>query len=261
MNKTIGVQLVVCSILLAGLISESENNNTAKVPGLGDIPGLGWAFRSESRQREKTELVVLITPRVIDDPGEWSQIRVGMQQAFKHLQLPAPAAAASGIASPAPAAADCADADADGVCDELDRCARSLPSARVDESGCEVGEVILRGLTFGVGDAELTPGDRLLLDSVAEILGARPGVNAEIRGHTDDTGSAQANLRLSELRAEAVRSYLISKGIPAERLVARGLGDTAPIASNETEDGRAQNRRVTIEFRDEPAASEAKLPQ
>jgi general secretion pathway protein D len=236
------------SILLAGLISEVQNENVSKVPGLGDIPGLGWAFRSESRQKEKTELVVLITPRVIDDPSEWSQIRVGMQQAFTHLQLPATSVAA---ATPVPAAIaeKCADSDSDGVCDEQDRCARTLPSAAVDPSGCEVGEVVLRGITFGLGDAELTPSDKLLLDSVAEILAERAESAVEIRGHTDNTGSAELNQRLSQQRAEAVRSYLISKGIAADRLTARGLGATAPIASNETEEGRAQNRRVTLEFR------------
>lgn len=236
------------SILLAGLISESDNRSTSKVPGLGDVPGLGWAFRSESRQKEKTELVVLITPRVIDDPGEWAQIRVGMQQAFTHLQLP-PQATAAVVPSTQQQPANCADADMDGVCDELDRCAGTLESAQVDAAGCEVGEVVLRGLTFGVGDAQLTDADKLLLDGVAEAIANRPGVAVEIRGHTDDEGSAESNLRLSEQRAETVRSYLISKGIAAERLSARGVGDTAPIASNATEEGRAQNRRVTLEFR------------
>ena len=108
--------------------------------------------------------------------------------------------------------------------------------------------MILRGITFGLGDAELTAGDRLLLDSVVENLVGRPESMIEIRGHTDNTGAAGFNLQLSQQRAAAVRSYLISKGISAERLTAKGLGDSAPIASNETEDGRAQNRRVTLEF-------------
>jgi OOP family OmpA-OmpF porin len=112
--------------------------------------------------------------------------------------------------------------------------------------------VILRGVTFGVADAVLTPGDKLLLDSVAEVLAERPAELVEIRGHTDDTGDASFNLGLSQQRADAVRSYLIYKGIAADRLSARGLGESAPIASNLTEEGRAQNRRVTLELR--PAA-------
>jgi len=235
------------SILLAGLIAENENRSTSKVPGLGDVPGLGWAFRSENRTKEKTELIVLITPRVIDDPGEWAQIRVGMQQAFQHLRLPEPALATAPAAAQVPAG-PCADSDGDGVCDAVDRCPQSLGGAAVDAEGCETGEVILRGVTFELGTAQLTPGDKLLLDSVAEMLASRPDVRAEIRGHTDDIGEEDFNLRLSRQRAEAVRSYLIFKGIAGDRLGATGYGESAPIASNATEEGRAQNRRVTLEL-------------
>jgi general secretion pathway protein D len=82
------------SILLAGLISERKNDNSAKVPGFGDIPGIGYLFRSDSKAKERTELVVLITPRVIEDPKEWNEIRMGMQGALQNLQLPEPTAAA-----------------------------------------------------------------------------------------------------------------------------------------------------------------------
>jgi general secretion pathway protein D len=83
------------SILLAGLISERKNDNSAKVPGFGDIPGLGYLFRSDSKSKERTELVVLITPRVIEDPKEWNDIRIGMQGALQNLELPPPTAAAT----------------------------------------------------------------------------------------------------------------------------------------------------------------------
>jgi general secretion pathway protein D len=90
------------SILLAGLISERQNNNSASVPGFADIPGLGWLFRSDSKNKERTELVVLITPRVIEDPREWNEIRLGMQGALQNLQLPEPTAAGrGGAATPA----------------------------------------------------------------------------------------------------------------------------------------------------------------
>jgi len=84
------------SILLAGLISERTNDNSANVPGLAKIPGLGWLFRSDSKSKERTELVVLITPRVIDDPRQWSDIRYGMQEALHQLVLPEPRAASHG---------------------------------------------------------------------------------------------------------------------------------------------------------------------
>ena len=102
------------SILLAGLISERQNDTSASVPGFAQIPGLGWLFRSDSKGKERTELVVLITPRVIEDPREWNEIRLGMQGALHNLQLPEPTAAgvvrggtatpAVGPALPAPAA-------------------------------------------------------------------------------------------------------------------------------------------------------------
>jgi general secretion pathway protein D len=76
------------SILLAGLVSENRSDNAAKVPGFADIPLLGKLFESRSKTREKTELVLLITPRVIEDPSEWSAIRNGLQQGLENLVLP-----------------------------------------------------------------------------------------------------------------------------------------------------------------------------
>lgn len=84
------------SILLAGLISERKNDNSSYVPGLGQIPGIGWLFRSDSKDKERTELVILITPRVIEDPKEWNEIRIGMQGALQNLVLPEPNASAYG---------------------------------------------------------------------------------------------------------------------------------------------------------------------
>jgi general secretion pathway protein D len=84
------------SILLAGLISERKNDTSTRVPGLGDIPGLGYLFRSDSKSKERTELVVIITPRVIEDPKEWSEIRLGMQGALQNLELPEPVSTAAG---------------------------------------------------------------------------------------------------------------------------------------------------------------------
>jgi general secretion pathway protein D len=83
------------TVLLAGLISENNTDSSTSVPGLGKIPGLGWLFSSASRQKSKTELVLLITPRVIDTPDEWDAIRGGLERALDYLQLPPPAAAAA----------------------------------------------------------------------------------------------------------------------------------------------------------------------
>ncbi|MGH7538645.1 MAG: OmpA family protein [Gemmatimonadales bacterium] len=143
------------------------------------------------------------------------------------------------------------DSDTDGVTDAADRCPNTRRETRVDAIGCadlfvERGATALRGLAFGVGSATLTAGSYTVLDGVAAALLAHPEVRVEIAAYTDDAGAPAANLRLSQLRAEAVRGYLISRGVAANRLLGRGFGSANPIASNATAAGRAQNRRVEL---------------
>jgi outer membrane protein OmpA-like peptidoglycan-associated protein len=230
------------SILLAGLVADRQTDNSSRVPFFGDVPGLGWLFRSDSKLNEKTELVVLITPRVIDDPSEWSQIRVGMQTAFTRLQLPESTAAA---AVPA-AAPSCLDTDRDGACDAVDRCPMTLPTAAVDGVGCEVGEIELPGLTFGIGNAQLTEEDKTLLMGVVVLLQTRSSERADIRGYAYDAPNHESNLRLSQQRADAVRSYLQSKGVSAGRLTSLGLGDAGATDDGSGSDGA---NRITVEIR------------
>jgi outer membrane protein OmpA-like peptidoglycan-associated protein len=84
-----------------------------------------------------------------------------------------------------------------------------------------------------------------LLDEVAATLKDHPEVkNVRVEGHTDDTGGAAANVKLSQSRAEVVREYLVTHGVAAGRLTAKGYGDTRPVASNTTAAGRKTNRRT-----------------
>jgi outer membrane protein OmpA-like peptidoglycan-associated protein len=101
-------------------------------------------------------------------------------------------------------------------------------------------------LNFETGSAELQATSREQLLNVAAILKAYPTVELEIGGYTDSTGSAAANLRLSEARADNVRKELISNGIEPDRLEAEGYGAAHPIADNSTADGRAKNRRISL---------------
>jgi outer membrane protein OmpA-like peptidoglycan-associated protein len=78
------------------------------------------------------------------------------------------------------------------------------------------------------------------------VLNAYPDTDIEIQGHTDSKGSDEFNQKLSEDRASSVAAYLRGKGVASNRVKIRGYGETAPVASNETEDGRAQNRRVNF---------------
>ncbi len=107
--------------------------------------------------------------------------------------------------------------------------------------------VALRNIFFEFDKAELKPESYPELDRVVALLQQYPNLKVEIAGHTDNVGSEEYNLRLSQKRAEAVVRYLVSKGIDPSRLIAKGYGESQPIASNDTEEGRALNRRV--EFR------------
>lgn len=134
------------------------------------------------------------------------------------------------------------DSDADGVYDYLDQCRGTPRGAKVDERGCWV----IRGIQFEVGRSEVKPSSYPMLDEIVEVLEKNPSLRVEIEGHTDSTGTAAFNQRLSEQRAEAVLEYLASKGISRVQLSAKGYGLTRPIASNNTPEGRAKNRRVEL---------------
>lgn len=107
--------------------------------------------------------------------------------------------------------------------------------------------IVLRGINFKYNSAIIEPSSYPVLDNAVELLKKHPDIVVEIGGHTCSMGSEQYNLRLSQLRAESVRNYLIQQGIPAHRLQTRGYGEAMPIADNSTEAGRSLNRR--IEFR------------
>jgi outer membrane protein OmpA-like peptidoglycan-associated protein len=106
--------------------------------------------------------------------------------------------------------------------------------------------VTLGDVLFEVGETDLLPSAAQHLDDVIELLESETGREIRIEGHTDSTGPAELNLRLSQQRAEAVRDALIERGIESSRLKAVGMGEEFPIATNETAEGRAGNRRVDV---------------
>ena len=144
------------------------------------------------------------------------------------------------------------DTDGDGVADHLDKCANTPSGSKVDANGCivlfEAGKktLTLQGVTFVNAKADLLPESSAALNRVAESLVANPDVKIAVEGYTDNRGSAVVNRKLSQARADAVRNYLVSKGVPAENVTAKGFGPAKPVASNAAEPGRAQNRRVEI---------------
>jgi len=158
-----------------------------------------------------------------------------------------------------------ADADKDGVADYLDKCPNTPDSVKVDGAGCPlpvmappppptqtvviteedrrtVSEAI-KNLQFETGKSTIKSSSYASLDRVAQIL-VNKNFSLKLAGHTDNVGSDNSNMKLSKDRAESVKDYLVSKGANPSRIEATGYGETQPIASNKTAEGRAKNRRV-----------------
>ena len=101
-------------------------------------------------------------------------------------------------------------------------------------------------ILFNTGKSTFKSGVTEKIDVIAKVMNKNPKANFLIEGHTDSTGSAAINDKLSKERAMAVKDYLVKKGIDTTRLDAQGFGQNQPIASNKTADGRSQNRRVVV---------------
>lgn len=127
-----------------------------------------------------------------------------------------------------------------------DRTLAALAALKPGFSGADLVKALNMAIIhFETGSANLSLGAKAFLASVATAMKAAPaGTSLEIRGHTDTVGDTAANVALSQARAETVRTTLIDMGVPAAMLTAKGFGDTQPIASNDTPDGRFQNRRI-----------------
>lgn len=145
------------------------------------------------------------------------------------------------------------DGDVDGVWDEDDLCPGTAAGTAVDPTGCAIlfeeerAVLVLRGVNFGSWSSELNGEAMAVLNELADALIANPDVHIRVNGHTDSTGTRGENLRLSQERADAVMEYLIERGVTADRLEAQGFGPDMPIATNETAEGRQENRRVELE--------------
>jgi OmpA-OmpF porin, OOP family len=107
-------------------------------------------------------------------------------------------------------------------------------------------KIVLRGVNFDFDKATLQPAGKPILDEAARILTENADLRVKVQGYTDSVGTDAYNQRLSDRRADTVKRYLVSKGIAASRLDAEGFGESDPVASNDTDEGRAQNRRVEL---------------
>jgi outer membrane protein OmpA-like peptidoglycan-associated protein len=142
--------------------------------------------------------------------------------------------------------------DGDGILDKDDDC----PTVKgvIENKGCpkiaeeekEILKTAFENLEFNTGNAIIKDVSFASLDELAALLVKKKEWKLQISGHTDNVGDAQKNLVLSKQRAEAVKAYLVSKGVEASRLNTLFFGETQPIATNDTPEGRQKNRRVEM---------------
>ena len=164
----------------------------------------------------------------------------------KKAPVPAPKPVVKPEPKPVPVVVKPKDSDNDGVIDKMDNCPDTFAGASVDDKGCAVFQGTLKGVNFESGSARLTSESRTILDNAASELVKYPTMKVLVAAYTDSQGSAAFNQNLSQKRAESVRNYLISKGVSSSALKASGFGESNPVATNDTAEGRAENRRVEL---------------
>ena len=125
-------------------------------------------------------------------------------------------------------------------------CAVTVLSIASCSAARKVADIVSYDIVFDVGKATLKPESIPEITRIVALMVDNPSLKYEVQGHTDNTGSASSNMKLSQKRAQAVVDKLVSLGISADRLTAVGKGQEEPIADNSTEEGRAQNRRVVF---------------
>ena len=140
-----------------------------------------------------------------------------------------------------------ADGDRDGVADAGDLCPDTAEGVAVDALGCDdTARIVLRGVNFKTDSADLTDDSLAILDGVSETLSAHPDISVVVAGHTDSDGEDAYNKDLSQRRAQSVVNYLADHGVDRNNMIAKGYGEEQPIATNDTAEGKAQNRRVEL---------------
>jgi outer membrane protein OmpA-like peptidoglycan-associated protein len=152
---------------------------------------------------------------------------------------------AKALAASSATAAQLARREADLALEQADTLRRQLENLQLRQT--ESGVVVTLGdVLFESGQTELREEAMASLVEVVDLLQSEPDKNIRIEGHTDSVGEAETNLEISQRRADAVLNALVSLGVDAQRVTTQGMGEDFPIASNETDEGRAQNRRVDV---------------
>ena len=188
-----------------------------------------------SYARVVNDTIVFASGSTAYDPGELALI-------LSAYHLPPPSSVPA--PAPAPGPAPAADEDKDGVVDAQDKCPGTPAGATIDERGCWV---LSSDYLFDFDKATIHSQYYSYLEEVVAVLNNNPTLSLEIQGHTDSVGTNEYNQGLSERRVQAVFAYLVDKGIATSRLASVGFGEERPTASNDTDEGRAKNRRVELD--------------
>jgi OOP family OmpA-OmpF porin len=172
--------------------------------------------------------------------------------------IPVPADLCPAEPGVAPDGCPVKDSDGDGFLDPADKCPQQAETKNnyEDTDGCpddlppEVAKFtgVIKGILFQTGKAVIRPASFPLLNDAVVVLKQYPALRLRVSGHTDSTGKPERNMQLSQERADAVKTYLTSKGIEASRVETRGAGPDEPLADNKTPAGKAKNRRIEFEL-------------
>jgi OOP family OmpA-OmpF porin len=169
---------------------------------------------------------------------------LGFAVPFGEVSKPAPVVAtpAPVVAKPAPVVQAPKDTDGDGVLDSLDQCPDTMKGAKVDTVGCMT--LVNLNINFDNASAVIKDSYNTRISEFAKVMKSNPKLKANIEAHTDSVGTDAYNQKLSESRAASTVNALKALGVDAARIKAVGYGETKPVATNATAEGKAQNRRV-----------------